>query len=315
METSMYPFMQFSLLLLFATLLAFALFFLCVEQISVLSKAKNTGRALYKKRAQQGSQLAFSLNIIALALVGLYYKELSLAIFFGAGALAFNLFWLLGIRSANSKISVFSGFFSFLFSLSFAIYLFGSAYVQFYTNYPLTFLYEQIPATVDPFNFTQELFKIFLPYIQFTNVKIYLILSLFFTLTFAGNSIAFSLLLQNTLFSRKKDDFGRDYYSSTIKELAKNAFRTSFILCLIILVFIGLSYTKHNYFPFTLSQLSAILLLLPIATANFAILALSYNPLRHKIALVVSPLLTFTASAYFLFQSIIPLSQRVLEKL
>ncbi len=313
-DSSIYPFMQYSILFLFSALLAFSIFYICVEQIFVLYKSRTTQRAIYKKRALQSGQLILVLSFVSSAILSLHYKELFLALAFSIATFVFNTFWLLGVKSEKSVFTFFSGALSVIFSLSFAVFTYGCAYVQFYTNYPMTFLFEQVPANLNIYEFTPALFYTFLPYIQFTNVKIYLLISFFLYLVFSGNSIAFSLQLQNTLFSRKKDDYGRDYYSSTLTELGKNAFRSTLMLCLLISLFIFLSFTRFGYIPFTLNKLSAILLLLPIATVNFAILGMSYNPLRHKIALIISPLLVFTGSAYFLFQSIIPLASRVIEQ-
>ncbi len=312
---------QFYIVSFFLLLFTFFIGSACftnIRQIFVLRRGVITERGMYKKRAIQALQFCTVLNFplflytayeicfpkLFLFLVIKFYTLLMfLPIFLGLSSIG-ALFWINALKKQQEKsVSWFWALFCAFVNLkAFSIMIILSYHffycpqisnIQFFLAEPDIFY--PVVAFYNKFaNFTY-------PFLQNPQQLIFMI---FFFLV-SSSTLAYALQLLNTLLCRKIDDFGRDYYSQTISLLSRNAFRSCFFLCLVILVPILSPFLDYQIINFPLTETALALLVFPLTLISFIIIALSKNPLRHKITIFLSPLFILSGSLFFIFQTLI----------
>lgn len=307
-----------SLTLIIYTLLATSLLLISLRQVLVLHKGKKTQRGIYKKRALQSLQLSFVLSFLLFIFsvldmtffnkfYALFSQELRFLASFIPVFLAFatlcTLLWIGGIKKEKKYSTSVWAFLSSLFLLKTTLFLVSLSFLFFYNQTPVLFveiLTTQTPTLLPYYAVLNKFFSIMSPIYNY--IPLFCAFSLFVLL--ASETLAYSLQLLYTLFCRKVDDFGRDYYTQSLKVLGRGAFYASLLLTLFMLAVLAGNYFNYLIMPFILTQTSILLLLAPLACINFALIVLSSQPLRHKIAILISPLFIFISSTFFILQTL-----------
>ncbi len=316
---------------LFISIIAYALFsctsaITIFRQIFVLKQGVTAKRTVYKKRAIQSLEFALVVNVFlfltsaidvmfAHSIFAHVGKELSfITVFFPAFLFANIVFLFLWIRvlkkSEETKVfwafALITAFTSIKIISIILILVFRLFYTVTAEVLPF-FVVVEGSSMASLFIFYNKLFSAMLPFVQQPISSTFIVL--FFLASGSALGSAFQMLY--TLICRKIDDFGRDYYAQTLKVLGAAGFRSSLLLTLLVAIAIIASLANAAIIPLNLDTTALFIVFIPLALANFIMIALSQNSLRFKISICTSPIFIIIGVFFFIVQTLVPLAPAV----
>ncbi len=303
--------------LLVFTFLICASVTITLRQIFTLQKSVSTQRSIYKKRAIQALELAFVLysilffaSAIDITFTQVFFTSLDDGVYniivFLPIFLSFSLFlvryWFRALKkSETNTVSWFWALVSAFTSLKSIGLILISTYFTLYCAPPIG---PQLPlfeidktSALAPYIefFSNVVINIYMPMLAYPLQCFYM--TVFFIVS--GLALGYAFQIFYTLICRDNDDFGRDYYNTSIKDYSRNAYNSIALLCALVLIGI-----VGNIIPFARNTNAILIVLFPIVLVFYFLIMRSENPLRNKVSIAVSPLFLLIASVFFVLQTL-----------
>ncbi len=308
-----------SFFILLYALLAFSSLIIAMRQVFILKRARFSEKSVYAKRATQGLYSVFFVNLTLLVVSMLeiflsrflsssltqeiYFLTLFIP-FFAAFSMLCTVAWIYTEKYAHSLLAFLSELATLIVNFQFTLLTMLISFIYFYgtietgadTNSTQFIVFSPDETNANYYAVINKLIYVFTP----ATKQIFMFIAMIGIYAFSALCLAASLQLLYTLLCRNINDYGRDYYNSTITEYAKIVFRATFIFNILIILHIVFAYFNLSLLPFSFSWTALLILPLFATSVLSAYIAFSENPMRNKAIIIALPLLILIADMGFI---------------